>query len=156
MTEKKVAALLLKQHALTDSLKENMRIFKERSVGIPNEGYVKAKLAGLESLWGDFKANHKQLVTAFTEETLKDEDYFKAHTYSQTEDLFCECSAYYRDLLPDPNEAADKVENDVKPKLKLPIISIPTYDGSLQEWCNFRNLFRTLIHDRADISEIKK
>lgn len=40
--------------------------------------------------------------------------------------------------------------------LKLPEINLPTFDGSFGEWLFFRDTFRSVIHDKPDLSKTNK
>lgn len=45
--------------------------------------------------------------------------------------------------------------NDTK-SVKLPTISIPTFDGSYERWLEFRDTFQSLIHNSNQITSIQK
>lgn len=40
--------------------------------------------------------------------------------------------------------------------VKLPTISMPTFDGSYEHWLEFRDTFASLVHNSTDISNIQK
>ncbi|XP_044753952.1 uncharacterized protein LOC123313241 [Coccinella septempunctata] len=40
--------------------------------------------------------------------------------------------------------------------VRLPTINLPKFDGSYQNWLEFRDTFRSLIHENASIGEIQK
>lgn len=45
------------------------------------------------------------------------------------------------------------VSND---SVRLPIINLPTFDGSYAKWLEFRDTFKNLIHDKDSIVSINK
>nr|CAI5842935.1 unnamed protein product [Callosobruchus analis] len=40
--------------------------------------------------------------------------------------------------------------------VKLPTINLPTFDGNLQNWLEFRDIYESLIHKNESISNIQK
>ncbi|XP_058839523.1 uncharacterized protein LOC131695003 [Topomyia yanbarensis] len=49
------------------------------------------------------------------------------------------------------------VAGSVQPsRTKYPELKLPTFSGKLQEWINFRDNFKSLIHDNGDLSTIDK
>ncbi|XP_013194101.2 uncharacterized protein LOC106137743 [Amyelois transitella] len=40
--------------------------------------------------------------------------------------------------------------------IKLPVISMPTFDGSYEHWLEFRDTFMSLVHNSNEISDIQK
>ena len=41
-------------------------------------------------------------------------------------------------------------------KVKLPQISLPTFNGNLENWLSFKDSFNSLIHERTDLSDTDK
>lgn len=48
-----------------------------------------------------------------------------------------------------PNESSSS-------KVKLPEIQIPSFNGNFQQWNNFHDIFRSIIHDNEDIPAVQK
>lgn len=42
-----------------------------------------------------------------------------------------------------------------KSQVKLPIIKLPTFNGNVEEWKRYADIFKTLIHD-SDLSNVQK
>nr|CAH7755001.1 unnamed protein product [Callosobruchus chinensis] len=40
--------------------------------------------------------------------------------------------------------------------VKLPVINLPTFDGTLQNWLEFRDIFESLIHKNDSISNVQR
>ncbi|KAH9631327.1 hypothetical protein HF086_007662 [Spodoptera exigua] len=43
-----------------------------------------------------------------------------------------------------------------KPNVKLPEIKLPIFDGSCDNWLEFKHSYSTMIHKRSDLDEIQK
>ncbi|XP_061721102.1 uncharacterized protein LOC133527922 [Cydia pomonella] len=52
--------------------------------------------------------------------------------------------------------AAPASTDSVGYKVKLPTISLPTFDGSYEHWLGFRDTYTSLIHDSKDLGAIQK
>lgn len=53
-------------------------------------------------------------------------------------------------------DPADHNEVPHKPQLKLPIISLPNFNGECENWLNFYEVFNSLIHENLSLSPIQK
>lgn len=71
------------------------------------------------------------------------------------------------DLFSAKNKEANASEGSVKSScchlnntmtnpINLPVINLPTFDGSYTKWLEFRDTFKTLIHDNGSITPISK
>lgn len=54
------------------------------------------------------------------------------------------------------NNAKCNKENTTFLNVKLPDIKLPTFDGSYDQWLEFRNSYETMIHKRLDLDAIHK
>ncbi|XP_062541585.1 uncharacterized protein LOC134209604 [Armigeres subalbatus] len=50
-------------------------------------------------------------------------------------------------------EAADQATME---RVRLPQIVLQTFDGNIDDWLSFRDLYLSLIHRKADLSEVEK
>jgi len=46
--------------------------------------------------------------------------------------------------------------NDPRDRVKLPPINMPTFNGSYDQWPNFRDIFKAVIDENRNLSDIKK
>ncbi|OXA41905.1 uncharacterized protein LOC110859593 [Folsomia candida] len=44
----------------------------------------------------------------------------------------------------------------IKADIQLPRLNLPTFDGKIEEWTSFRDLFRTAIHDNVHLSDSQR
>ncbi|XP_018406416.1 PREDICTED: uncharacterized protein LOC108782609 [Cyphomyrmex costatus] len=54
---------------------------------------------------------------------------------------------------PSPVDTASTV---VKHKIKLPVASLPNFDGRYENWLSFKNTFIAMIDTRTDLSDVEK
>ncbi|CAH2096332.1 unnamed protein product [Euphydryas editha] len=47
-------------------------------------------------------------------------------------------------------------KSSVQSNVKLPDIKLPSFDGSFDQWLEYRNSYITMIHNRSDLDEIQK
>lgn len=48
------------------------------------------------------------------------------------------------------------VTNAAAPNIKLPVVSLPSFDGQRDKWLPFYNTFKSLVADNADLDEYQK
>ncbi|XP_050296340.1 uncharacterized protein LOC126736152 [Anthonomus grandis grandis] len=54
------------------------------------------------------------------------------------------------------NAVRNVVTENLSNSVKLPLINIPTFDGSYNKWLEFKDTFESLIHKNQGISEVQK
>ncbi|KAJ8916986.1 hypothetical protein NQ315_012901 [Exocentrus adspersus] len=67
--------------------------------------------------------------------------------------------AYLSEISLEEVNNAKEITNKSKPssdEIKLPKTNLPTFDGSLQNWLFFRDTFKSVIHNKANLSDINK
>ena len=47
-------------------------------------------------------------------------------------------------------------DNNILSKVKMPIINLPTFNGSAKDWLEWNDLYKALVHNRDDISTTLK
>lgn len=53
-------------------------------------------------------------------------------------------------------QAAGAAQHGAMDRVRLPQIKLQTFDGDIDDWLSFRNLFTSLIHDKADLPKVEK
>ncbi|XP_018405645.1 PREDICTED: uncharacterized protein LOC108781997 [Cyphomyrmex costatus] len=64
-------------------------------------------------------------------------------------------------ILARQTDILDRVANvagiaNVDNRVKLPTIKLPRFDGKIEEWKSFSDSFRSIIHDRSQLSNVEK
>ncbi|XP_050554512.1 uncharacterized protein LOC126911949 [Spodoptera frugiperda] len=92
-----------------------------------------------------------ELDAQLTQREIFEDDYYDSIARAESilnVDEFADCSGSCRNHSHNSNHNPSSV--------KLPVISMPTFDGSYEHWLEFRDTFTSLIHDSKDISTIQK
>lgn len=55
-----------------------------------------------------------------------------------------------------PSVSISPTPSTIQNNIKLPRINVPVFTGKLDEWPNFYDLYRTLVHENQTISQIEK
>lgn len=117
-----------------------------------------------ETLLDEFHAVQTKIENSVEENQL-DEQYVERETF---EDSYHSVLARARRILRDFTAEVDdnqsvvsaaSVANSVQynqSPIKLQPISLPTYSGSYHNWLEFRNLFKSLVHQNAALDNIQK
>lgn len=59
-------------------------------------------------------------------------------------------------LIPKSPTLGQQDNNKVSVDIKIPFIDIPTFDGTITEWLNFKNSYVSIIHNKSDLNDISK
>ncbi|KYM95005.1 hypothetical protein ALC62_14362 [Cyphomyrmex costatus] len=141
----------------------------ETSIELDKE-QAEARLEKLEEVYKEFESIQKQLLEKSGE--LSDEDAFEEECF---EERYFEVKSILRKFIRqksvvDPAPSAilarqtdilDRVANvagvtSMDSRVKLPTIKLPRFDGKIEEWKVFSDSFRSIIHDRAQLSNVEK
>ncbi|KAG8240157.1 hypothetical protein J437_LFUL019176 [Ladona fulva] len=59
---------------------------------------------------------------------------------------------------PSTTNELTRVDNGPTPstKSRLPTIELPRFSGAFSDWIGFRDLFKSVVHDRSDIASVEK
>lgn len=157
LDEVEMEALLNRQRitmGYIDRFWENlMKIGKEKIT----QPYLRARLELLESYWQKFDENHYNLL-AF--EQIATAPYTKEDYYTRTEDTYIAFKAHrIIGLVKDEtrtNPGASNVQTVVSKQTQLPKIELPTFSGDELQWESFRDLFKSLVGDVAEVAPVQK
>ncbi|KAG8235857.1 hypothetical protein J437_LFUL013941 [Ladona fulva] len=63
-----------------------------------------------------------------------------------------------RAVNPSNTNELTRVDNGPTPstKSRLPTIELPRFSGAFSDWVGFRDLFKSVVHDRTDIASVEK
>lgn len=59
-------------------------------------------------------------------------------------------------ILRNINDGSDELKSNPQSLVKLPIITLPTFDGSYDNWLEFRDTFISMIHSSNQLDKIQK
>ncbi|XP_055622014.1 uncharacterized protein LOC129765627 [Toxorhynchites rutilus septentrionalis] len=122
---------------------------------------VPIRIERLDHLWDKFKDTEDDI------EALEDQEDGFSETRQEFQNLYFELKASLVSKLPRP-AAAHPSSPDLPPpsrsvphttqsiSVKLPEIKIPEFGGKSDEWVEFRDLFKSLVHTNTQLSSVQK
>lgn len=115
---------------------------------------LKLRIQGASSLFSEFNNLQTQLEESVLEtdldEQLSQRELFEDSYYDTLARAECMLGSEKSD-----SSSGKAPSSDIK-SVKLPTISIPTFDGSYEHWLEFRDTFQSLIHNSEHITSIQK
>ncbi|XP_028162234.1 uncharacterized protein LOC114354174 [Ostrinia furnacalis] len=114
---------------------------------------LKLRIQGVTSLYTEFNCIQTQLEEAVLDSDL-DEQLNQRESF---EDSYYTVLAKAECIILKSNASTTKLNgNHNLNSVKLPTITIPTFDGSYEHWLEFRDTFLSLVHNSTEISSIQK
>ncbi|XP_049874134.1 uncharacterized protein LOC126372431 [Pectinophora gossypiella] len=115
---------------------------------------LKLRMQGASSLLEEFSGVQNQLDELLYEtdfdKQVEARDDFESSYYSMRAAATCHLG------IDQDTTGSSKSTNRSQQSIKLPTISLPSFDGSYEHWLEFRDTFISLVHDSRDISNIQK
>ena len=121
----------------------------------------------LNQKWISFQEMHQNLISL--PELDLNHVYFKDNIFEQTEEAYFQSEEimlnYIQALQPQQQindqdgeniQRIIQINQTPQMEIKLPAISIQKFSGSYYEWTTFYDLFRTMIHERQNLSNVQK
>ena len=94
----------------------------------------------MKQIWEKFLSNNFTL--AANASLNKQNNYFVNDVYDDTHELYIEILSHIDDC--------ELIE------VKLPTINIPIFDGNYHKWSTLYDLFKTMIHEKTNLSAVQK
>ncbi|KOB65898.1 Gag-pol polyprotein [Operophtera brumata] len=122
---------------------------------LPNQTYIdlKLRIQGVTSLFAEFNVLQTKIeelvLDVDIDEQLEQRELFESIYYDTVARAQCMLASGEVSL------SSKKAPSDFT-SVKLPTISIPTFDGSYEHWLEFRDTFQSLIHESDHITSIQK
>ena len=157
---------LEKQMSLQAKIANSFQNFKSKGKENMKKGYVESRLTGLERNYTTFQLNHEKIM--HLKELDKEHIYFTSKLYNLVEDSFYDFRGDFLDFLETYKAKGAAQASTSAPALpvtaqptnvsfqSLRKIDLPKFSGKFSDWENFRDVFRSIIHCREDLSPIMK
>lgn len=129
--------------------------------------YIQGRIKLLQAYWENCHKTHQDLYVIATEEDLK-RKYFVDELICGAESEYCDLLGHMQEMLDNMVDAKRSPTGDalssssvrnteaVAESYRLPTISLPKFSGNYTEWTSFRDLFTTLIHNNAALSDVQR
>lgn len=144
------------------SIKGRLTVFKkfvnlfetEDNISSKKRAELKLRLQAAKSLYGDFNDVQNKIEAIITESEsqqqltireLFEDDYYSV--LAQTECMISDDESFNKSM---------SISNSTFHSVKLPTISLPTFDGNYEQWLEFRDTYLALVHKSSEISDIQK
>ena len=155
-----------KQMSLQAKIANSFQNFKSKGKGNMTKGYAESRLTGLEKHYTTFQVNHEKIM--HLKELDKEHVYFTSKLCDLVEDSFYDRRGDFLDFLETFKIEGAAQASTSAPALpvtaqhtnvsfqSLPKIDLPKFSGKFSDGENFRDVFRSIIHRREDLSPIMK
>ncbi|XP_011691715.1 PREDICTED: uncharacterized protein LOC105452373 [Wasmannia auropunctata] len=140
--------------------------FKKLGQAKMTRAVTKERLATLKETFAKCQDLHAKITLVAEETKQTDHLYFTEHQFKACEDIYNDTADYMVEVVAtlDPvfyqASAADVsgVSESFRPSSKshLPKLNLPTFDGSLEKWENFRDRFTSLIRHDYTLSNVDR
>lgn len=78
-------------------------------------------------------------------------------TFGEVEDNFMKTRSHLSKLLEASRQTQKSISNAETPSVtKLPPIPIPKFNGNVEQWSSFHDLFNSMVHNKNNISNVQK
>lgn len=157
--------LLLRARASRDMILRSIRnletLAQEARSNVEKQSLFKARYPMLDKYVNQFEAQQQEVLNIMVDSELQD-DFYSIDIL--TTDEMEELSGRIRMVI----EAIQTTSNETKqipcqervshmgPTIALPKIELPKFDGDVVQWCSFRDMFSSLVHNNQNISDIER
>lgn len=156
-TERRIKTLKLRQKSLVASL-TLIKTFVDDFDEDTQADEVPVRLESLTQLWSDYNRNQNELETLdeaaidahLAERTLLESSYYKVKGF-----LLAHNKSPLNQTLQSPNHSTLHFPPSAS-QVRLPDVKLPIFNGKLENWMNFHDLYLSLVHSSTDLSNIQK
>ncbi|XP_055604311.1 uncharacterized protein LOC129752562 [Uranotaenia lowii] len=157
-SERRIKSLKLRIRSLETSF-NLIKVFVDNYDEDTQSVEVPVRLENLAVLWTDYSKTQAELEASDVDDMAIVEQQFKQRSQFETE--------YYRVkgfLLavnkhvstPYTHPVQSHAHFPASSQIRLPDVKLPVFNGSLEQWLNFHDLFVSLVHSSSDLSNIQK
>ena len=115
------------------------------------------RLAAVEPLYERFQLHHARVVPSLSAEEMLDYDDIYNNFSTDFFNLLVTLKEHIRLRKSEVrSNSADVRPSASSSSVKTPRLEIPTFDGSSSTWIRFRDIFESVIHTKANLSNVEK
>ncbi|XP_065094221.1 uncharacterized protein LOC135714779 [Ochlerotatus camptorhynchus] len=157
-TDRRLKTLKLRMKSLQTSFMLT-KTFVDKYVDEQHSLEVPVRLESLTKLWTDFCAVQSELETideAGIEQLLKDRASYESSYYKVKGFLLSVNKLTPPSPTPTASTSHSNFQGPTSSHVRLPDIKLPVFSGNLDYWMNFHDLYMSLVHSSAELSNIQK
>lgn len=139
-----------------ENLKRSLVIFEKFVFSLddqPNELQkieLELRLNKIKDILMEFDDIQDEIERLSSSEHIEDEE------RSNFEEQYFKVSGRANFLLAKPKPSVEVTEGKRKQSIKLPPIRLPTFSGDYESWLEFRDTYKSLVHNNTDIDNVNK
>lgn len=126
--------------------------FGKTALSVSQQAEVKLRMQGALSLFTEFNDIQDQIETLVPDsempKQLETREIFETSYYSALAKAQCMCN--------DLEGANSSKTQSTVPSVQLPTITLPTFSGSYEHWLEFRDTFKSLVHNNDKVDSFGK
>lgn len=124
-------------------------------------GYLKGRIDTLEMYWKEFSGVHERLIILVPMDTRQANNYFADNIFEEFEEAYYtykgEMMSNLESLVPIKCESRQiSTPNTSSGEVKLPRISLQSFNGNYTEWQSFHDLYVALVHNNESLQDVQK
>ncbi|XP_046407913.1 uncharacterized protein LOC124172514 isoform X1 [Ischnura elegans] len=128
-----------------------------------SRGSCKVRLENVESYWQKIKDCHEQMTESESFDT--NHEYCTSDFFDYAEEIYLQRKGEFEEFLIclETGSSTREIDRENNPsrsvcdqQVRLPIAELPKFSGDFRDWETFRDLMRSIIVDRNDISDVTK
>ncbi|XP_055584795.1 uncharacterized protein LOC129737660 [Uranotaenia lowii] len=156
-TERRIKSLKMRLRSIETSF-NLIKVFVENFDEETQSNEVPVRLENLAVLWADFGKTQAELEAADVDDNAVMEHQLKQRAQFETD--------YYRvkgfllsvnkSTSPSSHSCHSSAHFPTSSQIRLPDVKLPVFNGALENWLNFHDLFISLVHSSTELSNIQK
>lgn len=159
-----MADQIYKQQQLQRLIERSLENFKILGKQNLTAAKVRSRIQGLKENWGQFLNGHAALLEAVPERSRSTTSYFQENVVEMVSEAYQitldHMSEYLEELEPpvSPNQSMANIQNRAETfsLQHMPLIQLPPFDGSYDQWESFRDRFTALIRNNMEINNFAR
>ncbi|XP_049879678.1 uncharacterized protein LOC126376395 [Pectinophora gossypiella] len=161
-----IEALIRKQEDLLERVKKAYANYKKSPKDRITVTYIETRTETLQKLWESFVEDHNEIASSIEKSEREEFEYFAEDVYTTFEEVYMEYKTKLKDdsrvcmlsAQPSASTSVSTIQNATTQscEVKLPQIHLPKFSGGYEEWETFHDMFRSLIHNNANLSAVQK
>jgi hypothetical protein len=141
------------------SINKVLNIANDAVIKPENRPTLEARIVSLDQLAITFNNEQKHILSVLAESDEIDEFIRIDENVTETMQSMCDqINVIVAKLKPNNSITTPRINNSQTfiQSLVLPRIEIPKFDGNIIEWCSFRDMFTSLVHDNEHYTDIER